>query len=816
MILHYFKIAVRNLLRDKFFSLINILGLAVGMGVCLLIYQYIHFELSYDRFHVNAQNTYRVTQTIIQNGEETGEKVYATYALGPRSKEMVPEIESFVRIHLQEEGPVVINPENNAMFQEDNVWHVDDSFLQMFDFQLKYGDRGSALKEKYQLVITEQAATKYFGDSDPVGKTLKFSLGSLSGDFVVKGVLKTLPTNSHLQFDFLLPIKHLLENSSQYKETSGWGWNNFVTYITINEATDPDMLCEKFDRVINTHVGERLAKSNKKLKTGLQPLVDIHLKSKYKMDIARNNGNMQDVRFFSIIAIFILFMAWVNYINLSTARSILRAKEVGIRKAIGALRKQLIGQFMMGSFLINFMAAMLAVGLALLLLPTLNSIIGKEIPFNALQNPEFWGWFSIIIILGTILSGLYPALVLSAFRPVSMLKSNKVWGRKGFSLRKGLIVFQFLISVLLISGTYLVYKQITFMKNKDLGIDMEKILVLNGPRVVLETLQTEGATLGSKYQVFKNKATGHYSVSSVSAIGTIPGKGYMWNGDIRRLGEPQESGRKGNMVIVDTDFTSTYEFEFLAGEKVKEDILDDKWVIINEQGVKVFGLGSPEDALHEHLINNVGDTLEVAGVVKNVHWSSLRDAHTPILFVLNNEYGAYFSIKMALWNIPETMAHLESAFHAVFPNDPFHYFFLDDDFNRQYQSDLQFGNLFSAFAILAIFIATLGLFALVSFSATLRVKEIGIRKVLGAGIPGLMILLSREYIILLLTANLIAVPVILSGSKAWLDNYAFRIGIGFELFLVPALVLIVISLLTVTYRTYATANANLIKSLRTE
>ena len=433
MFRNYFKVAVRNLSGNKVFSLINMLGLALEMGVCLLIYQYINFELSYDKFHINAENTYRITQTFT-NREDLKPSVYTTYALGPRGKEMIPEIIDFVRIRPWEIEPVITNTENNETHQEDKVWSADSDFLQMFNFPLKYGDPESALQNKHSVVITEQMANKYFGNTFPIGKRLKVSLGITSGDFVVTGVLNKLLVNSHLQFDILLPLAFLLESHTFYRENDSNGWG---------------------------------------------------------------------------------------------------------------------------------LAALLSLGIPFLTLPLLNKIIGKEITFSMVLSPEFWIWFVLIVILGAVLSGLYPAFVLSSFKPVSVLKSNKTSGGRGFGLRKGLIVFQFLSSVLLISGTYLVYKQITFMKEQDLGVDMEKILVLNGPRVFLETLE-KGEREGSKYRTFKNQATCHHAVTSVSASSSVPGRGYYYTEGFRRSGAPRDADKGVNIIIADTDFTDAYDLEFLA------------------------------------------------------------------------------------------------------------------------------------------------------------------------------------------------------------------------------------------------------------
>lgn len=814
MFKNYFKISTRILLRHKFYSLINILGLAVGMGVCLLIYQYIHFELSYDKFHKNAKNIYRITQTTFRNGENLGTGVYTTYGLGPRGKETIPEVEEFVRIRPDDVGLIVINPENDERHQENNIWYVDSTFLYMFDFPLKYGSRESVLDEQHNIVLTEQMATKYFGDANPLGKTLKISAGTLSGDFIVSGVLEALPANSHLQFDFLMPMRFLLVHWRSYRGDNGWGWEDFVTYVRLTGTADLKEVGEKYDQLVAAHTGDELAKSNSSWKIGVQPLTDIHLKSDFPKDLASHQGDIQHVQFFAMIALFILLMAWVNYINLATARAMQRAKEVGVRKSIGALRRQLFSQFMIESAMINLIASVLAIGVAYFTLPVLNSIIGNELTFTILQNPAFWFIFFLIILFGSLLSGLYPAFVLSSFNPVKVLKSITITQRRGFSLRKGLIAFQFLSSVLLISGTYLVYQQITFMKNKDLGFELEKILVVNGPRVILETTKLKSVDLEPKYQTFKTKVLGHHAITSVSGNSSVPSKGYTYNFNIRKLGEPKHTEQAGNLLLVDDNFANTYNLEFLAGGDFEE-MTRRNGVIINAEALKVLDLGAPGDAIGEELIF-LDDTISIQGVIKNMHWSSLKNAHAPTFFVHDNLYNVYFSIKISTSNIQETIAHVESAYKVVFPDDPFHYFFLDDAFNQQYQADLQFRNLFSAFSLLAIFIACIGLFALVSYSAALRIKEMGIRKVLGAGVGHLMLLLSREYIMLLFIAITLAIPAVLIGGKAWLDNYAFRTKMGMDLFLIPGLVLLLISFLTVSYRTYATAKANPVDALKTE
>lgn len=810
MIQNYFKMAFRVLQKHPTTSLINILGLAVGMGVCLIIYQYIHFEKSFDQFFSNVANTYRVTIRYVVDGEPQQERIPTNFALGVQGGSDIPEIEKFTRLHPQYGGAVVSNPEKNQPYTEDDMLFVEDNFLEVFDFSMLYGTRATALSDKNNIVITQEIATKYFGTNDPLGKTLKVSGGWAAGDFIIAGVLDKLPNNSHLQFDFLMPIKKIIEENEQYKGSDGWGWNNFITYVTLAQGSDINQVVEKYNHIVADYDTD-LSQSSTIANIGLQPVTDIHLKSAHlSIDPVSNNGSIRDVKIFSVIAFIILIIAWVNYINLSTARSINRAKEVGIRKSIGAFRKQLIGQFMVEAGVVNSLSAVLAIGIAIFMLPILNNIIGRQLELNVLHDLDFWLGFSGLIIIGAVLSGLYPAFILSSFRPASMLGSVKKAAKGGFNMRKSLIVFQFFTSVLLISGTYLVYNQISFMKSQELGIDMEKILVLNGPRVNVSWEEVE-----TKMQTFKNGVTNHHSISAACGSGSVPGKSYNWGTALWKLGESEETAQSGSLVYTDRDFTDTYDFTFLAGRGFTEMVTDERGVLINEEAVKAYGLGTPKDAINQKLNIAGVDTVTVLGVLENFHWSSLKDAHTPYLFDQSNS-TRYISFKMDLSDIQASLAHIEANFNQVFPGNPFNYFFLDDDFNNQYRADLQFGNLFTAFSVLAIFISCLGLFGLVAFSTNARIKEIGVRKALGASVSNLMLLLSKEYVKLLLIANLLAVPVILYWGQVWLDGYAYKIDLGIGTFAVPGLILIVISLLTVSYKTYSTAKSNPVNALKVE
>ncbi|MFD2036269.1 ABC transporter permease [Belliella marina] len=812
---NYLKIAFRNLKRNKFFSIINVMGLAVGMGVCLLILQYIQFELSYDEFHPKSGQIYRVIQTVEKRGEIISHSPLTTYGVAANAKTNLPEIEEIVRTNLLDISLVVLNPEKQISHQEDKLLFVDAAFLDLFHFALKYGNKASVFQENHGMVITEQIASKYFGDANPIGRTLETKGGVLGGSFVVTGVLETLPENTHLQFDFLLPVDFLINNYGKYKSGEGWDWDDFATYVLLPENVILSETAQKIENLIIQHKGDVLETNQEKWKIGLQALEDIHLNSNYTRSFESNNGNLKHLGFFSIVGIFILLMAWVNYVNLSTSQAMLRSKEVGIRKSIGAAKNQLISQFMLESVLVNFIAAAFALALSSALLPFLQELVGKNIQFIIVNDWYFWIGFSLAVIIGTIISGLYPAFVLSSFRPVNLIKTGVFNPTGNWSLRKSLIVFQFFVSVLLIAGTYLVYQQVSYMKNQDLGMDADEILVINGPRAIIETVIRNGTTLAEHYDGFKNLATSQHTVSTVTGSSSVPGKGYSFESMVRKTVNPDENVALGNIVMMDRDFIHSYGLELIAQSEIPENIPDWSYVLINETALEKLGFESADEALGQEL-EFFSYKVKILGIVRNFHWDSLKDSQSPTFYVLDNAYGVYFSVKLSKTDIQETIVHLQESFQKVFPEDPFDYFFLDEQFNRQYQADLQFGKLFSTFSLLAIFMACLGLFALVSFSASMRTKEIGIRKVLGATSGNLIGLLTKEYLYLLALAVSMTIPVIYYWGNSWLENYAYRIDIGVEFFVLPGLIMLLIAMATVLGRIYNTATDTPSKALKTE
>ncbi len=829
----HFKVGWRNLFRNKWNSLLNIGGLAIGMGVCLLICQYIHFESSYDRFHKDFQSLYRVVIDKTHNGINSGTGPYTTFKLGEKAKEEIPEVDQYVRFYASEYGAVISYTDTERRFNEEGhtMAFVDSVFLKVFNFPLVQGDRESALDGIHNIVISEKMAQKYFGSENPMGKTLEIEDGSSSGTCIVTGVLKELPINGHLQFEFLRPIENLWElgNGGSVNRYGGWAREWFGTYLKIKESADLKVVRAKLDNLITVNKAQWNDPEKVVEKTRLQPIADIHLKSDAYTypDYSDDKGNIMNIQIFAIIACFILFIGWINYINLSTARSMTRAKEVGIRKSIGALKGQLVKQFIIESVLVNSISGILAIGIAFLMLPALGDVIGKELNLLLLRTMDFWIWFFTIIFVGSILSGLYPALVLSTYSPISILSTKRTSRGGDMNLRKGLIAFQFLTSIALIAGTYLVYKQITYMRAGELGMDIERILVVKGPKILLNgpevtdgtdmvQIRAANAYARSKFLAFQEEVVGHPTITSVTGSRLVPGQ--VQDVSIKNLriwGKPENEGHQVWVVNTGMDFMKTYNLELLAGKSFNTDMLDDRFVILNEEAVKAFGFPSVQGAVQQQITFG-SSPMQIVGVVKNFHWQSLRSPHSPIVLRFDGGANNFISFKIGLADIGQSIDHIQKVYNAIYPENAFDYFFLNEDFNNQYRSDIQFGNLFLVFSILAVFLACIGLFALVSYSAVLRTKEIGIRKVHGASTLKIAMLLSKEYLFLLLIAILMSIPVILYWGKIWLENYAFKISFGLDHFLIPVFVMLSITVLTVGQKTYTAAKMNPVDSLKAD
>lgn len=836
MFRNYCIVAWRNLVRNRIFSFINVTGLAIGLAIAFLIYQYVQFELSYDRFHTKVDRLYRVP--IAYSGSFASLRASAINhpALGPAMKADFPEVEDFtrlVRASLFIPSATVTYKEDGqppVIFNEEKVWLADKSFLTMFSFPLVAGDAATALDQPQSIVITDRVAKKYFGDEDPLGKVLNIT----ELDFKVTGVMQEVPDNSHLKFDVLVSFTTLgrdLDNS--------WRWPEFYNYVLLKEGTDPAALEAKMPAFLEKYLGKIWEEHKFKSSMYLQPVADIHLKSdlNFEQDI---NSSERTVYFMSLLGLFVLVIAWINYVNLSTAKSLERSKEVGLRKVSGATKIQLVTQFFFDALVVNLLAVMLATAILLVAMPYFEDLTGKDISgvlqsTGAWNSPKFWGVVLGALALGIVVVGLYPALVLSSFNPSQVLKGKFLKSQKGLWLRKGLLGFQYVLSVFLIAGTITIYRQLTFMQNQDLGYNKEQVLVVRGPSIT-------DSTLTSRISSFRNELLQLPGIERMAASGEIPGHAILDRNTIRKMSDDEQGNLVTTISTIDQEFIKTYEMKLAAGRNFTETdrflfrderdngnnpITADGFlvtggqnkILINEDLASRLGFEKPEDALHQLVKLRLGSeyAAEVIGVVKNYHQRSLREKYDPIAYVFPAfDIRKYFSMRLGTTNISATIPQVQDLYLESFPGNAFEYFFLDDYFNKQYQSDQQFGQIFGSFTVMAIVVACLGLFGLGIFNVTQRTKEVGIRKVLGASVSAILVLFSRESVRLLLISYLICVPLIYFAVREWLNNFAFHIGMDWQIFLLPPLFLMTISVVTIALISLRAAVRSPVVSLRHE
>ena len=806
MFKNYLKIAWRNLTKNKVYSWINIGGLAIGIVACLLILQYVVFELSYEDFHVKKDRIYRVHQDRYDNGKLSTQWAAGAYAVGNSFKEAIPEIEEYVKV--VETRDIIVEVDNRPLKIE-KVFFATNSFFSVFSYALIDGDVTSVLSEPNTAAISETTATKIFGTKDVVGKDLR-----ISGDRIYKitGVYQDMPVNTQLRPNFLASYKTFVNmNTNEDGSTpeDAWAWDGCLTYLLLQKGVDPAYVESKFAPIVEEGVGELLKRFNASVEYKLLPLTDIHLGGNY-MDEPAPNGDGKTIYLLLGIAFFIIVIAWVNYINLATARAIGRAKEVGIRKTVGSKRGQLIVQFFFESILFNGLALVLALLLMIIVLPSFTKISGQAVSYNLFMESKFWLGLIAIFISGVVLSGLYPAIVLSRFRPVEVLKGKMVSTAEGAFLRKGLVVLQFTASLFLLIGSLVVYQQIQFMRNQSLGIDIAQTLVIRPP------IETD-STFSNQKKALKESLLKYPAVKNVAVSSIVPGDGPGMNaGGIRLLSQDDSEQKQYRVIRVDHDFLDLYDARIIAGRGFSKDFGAERVnVIFNQKGIEQLGLDKPEDAIGKQ-IEFWGDQCTIVGVVENFHQQSLREAYDPLILVLNPDVYGYFSIKTETAQIAQTIAQAQTEWNDFFPGNTFEYFFLDEKFDEQYKADHRFGQVFGLFTLLAIFVACLGLFGLASFTTLQRTKEIGIRKVLGASVSGILKLLYKEFAFLLGLAFLIAIPFAWYMANNWLQGYAFRISMHWTFFILPFIAIVIIALLTVSFQSIRASLANPVKSLRTE
>jgi putative ABC transport system permease protein len=804
MFKNYLKIALRNLLKYKGYSLINIFGLAVGMASCILILLYVHDELSYDQHHEKAEQIYRVTrQWFNSDGSPSLHLGHVAPPIGPLLKNDFPDILQMARLT---DGNEPLLRYQDKVFQEERFYFADPNIFEIFTLPLVKGDPKNALADPNSVVLTPAMAQKYFGNDEPLGKVLNFSN---QVDLKVTGVMQETPAAAHVHFDFLGSMK-LPEQIFGEREFKNWGSNNYATYLLF----PPNYPTATFTQAIPAFIGRHHPDGEKAIPQTtlhLQRLTDIHLHSQLDSELEAN-GNIVYVYIFSAIAFFLLLIACINFMNLATARSANRAREVGLRKVVGAERQQLIKQFLGETIVLAFIALLLAVVCVELALPKFNAFAGKELALRSQSALFIFGsLFGVALFVGVV-AGSYPAFFLSHFQPVAVLKGQKIGSTKS-RFRSTLVVFQFAISIILIVGMGVVYNQLEYCRTKNLGLNKEQIVVLP---------VNSGDEIARRYPDMRNQLLQHPQIAGVAASKRVP-SGRLLDSSGGRLIDGEKSTplefRIAN-VRVDHNFIPTYGMQMAAGRNFSVEFPTDSTqaFILNETAVKKIGWESAEAALDKPFEygNRKG---RIIGVVQDFNYESLHQPITPIVMLIAPQNFNSISVKIRAdrpADVATTLDFLKQKWQAYRPNFPFQYSFIDERYERLYQSEHRLGQIFGTFSLLAVFIACLGLFGLASYTAEQRTKEIGIRKVLGASTPGIVNLLSKDFAKLVIVANLVAWPVAYFAMNKWLQDFAYRIHLSAWTFLGAGILALGVALLTISFQAVKSALANPVEALRYE
>ena len=796
MLKNYLKIALRNFKRHKGYTFLNIAGFAIGMACCLIIFLYVRHETGFDTYHKDVERIYRIVQDIRTS---TSNRLFAPVSpmVGPTLKSDYPQIEQTARLITR--GSRLVRREE-IVFYEDRFMYADNELFEIFTIPFIQGSPQNALSRPQTLVISETMAQKYFSGENPLGETLEIN----SEEYEITGVVIDSPTNTHLKYDFIAS----LETWKDWSEMSNWYSTMFFTYLKVKPNVNMKEFSQQISHVADKYVGERLASRGTTYFYLLQHVPSIHLYSNIGFDVEAP-GNPLYVKIFSLVGLFIILIAGLNFMNLATARAANRSKEVGLRKVVGAQRFQLIGQFLGESILMAILSLGLALVLARFLITLLNNLIGLTLNFADLLRPEI-----LVVLMGGaclvgVLAGLYPAFVLSSFKPAQTLKGVLSGGSRTIGLRTVLVVVQFTISVFLIIGTLSMYKQYDYMRSQNLGFEKEQKLVLP---------LRGGINVEKSFETVKGIFSNHSSVSGVTVSSSIPGRGFS-SFSIGLIGEEDPKNQDMFHLHFDTDFIPNYGIEMVEGRPFRKEMKTDFMgaFLINEAAVKAFGWTSPEDALGKRLQTGYGGRINpIIGVTKNFHFRGLQTEVEPLVMEFLPWSFRYLTISMNITHIKETMTFVESQWKILFPENPFESFFLDMDFNRQYKADEQAGSIFSIFTLLGLGIACMGLFGLASFMAESRTREIGIRKVLGASTPGLVVMLSKQFTKWVILANCVAWPIAYVFIDRWLKNFAYRSNIGIGIFVFSGFVTLFIALLTISFQSVKAAASSPVKALKYE
>ncbi len=805
MFIHYLKMALRNQAKNRAFSFINVTGLAIGLTVFVLIINYVSFEFSFDKIHTKSDRIYRVESQFFEDGRKTDDWATSSFGYGSAISNEMTGVDNFVRIGIQNTEQTVIYHEKRV--RENDIAYSEPSFFSVFNFKLKKGAPDDQLKRPNTVVITEKVAQRFFKDENPVGKLLTFANGSSFRDCEVTGVIEDFPQNSHIHFSYLISYETLPDWMKDF-----WYLHEAYTYLLLSPGKDPKEIEEQFPVMAEKYKTHDALK-NKQWSVSLVPLEQIHLnpQKQYEREI---KGSKRSLVTLIIIAVIILLTAWINYINLTTARSMERAKDVGVRKVAGAFRFQLICQYLFESWMVNFAAVFIAAVLIVALRPVFNWIIGEKIGLFILTQPLFWLSAISVLVVGIVISGFYPAFIMTRIKPSVILKGNYFNSKSGGTTRQILVVFQFAAALFLICGTFIIYKQVKYMQAQKLGVDINQTIVLKFP-VIRDNLN-------QRVTMFAENLEQEQIISSVALSDAVPGMEIAYFASNRLQGDDAGQYRLYEMLNVDYGFIKTFDIEILAGRSFQKGFGNEREnLLINEAAMNTLGFSKPEDALGKNvMLEGENEPVKIIGVVKNWHQRGLTNAYTPIMFILNGRLHwvpqKYIAVKATGSDYDTVLELVKQRWDSYFPEASFDYFFLDHFFDSQYKTDKRFGKIVSIFTGLAFFISVLGLWALAAYTASRKVKEVGVRKVLGAHDGNIIYLFSKEIIVLVLIALSIATPVSVIIMKKWLLNYAFRTEISFWIYFAGGAITILIAMLTVGWQSWKAATQNPVEALRYE
>ncbi len=800
MKIYFLKIALRSIFKNKLYSLINIIGLTVGITAFLMLTLFVRYERSFDTFFRNSDNIYRLRY---ERSSDEGETVKFASCCPPaaiRIRELYPEVEKIARV-FRYRATVIFG---DTKFYEERMYFAEPQLFDVFNFDFISGDPATGISNANCAFISESYSRKYFGSESPLGKAI---IVDKEMSFVITGIFRDLPGNSHLNFDILLSWPDLINHYGPEMESS-WGDTGFFTYLVLNPASTPVELEEKLKSLVEMDFGEELKYYKLTLDLKVQSLTDIHLKSHFMQEM-EVNGNYETVLFMSIIAFFILLIALVNYVNITTARSLTRATEVGLSKVVGATRVELIQQFFVETMLVNLFAFILSLILLLVFLPLFYNQTGISATF--IMWNESWFWLSLITlyIASGILSGVYPAFVLTSFRPADVLKGNYAHSGKGVFLRRVLVTFQLLMAICLITCTLLIFQQVHYLRKQEKGISISNILALRAPRI-------RDSSFGSKLIAFKEELLRNQIITKFSVGTEVPGRQILWDaGGIFRVGSDQSKNYQ--IIGIDYDYLDLLEAKILAGRNFDRSYgTDSTSLILNEKAVKWMGFASPEEAINKQ-VNYWGNIYNIVGVVENYCQQSPKEAFEPHIFRFlpqGRDVRGVFMIKIKPGSETNALSLVETTYSEFFPDNPFDYFFLENYYDQQYRDEKLLGTIFMIFSLLALVVTSLGIFGLTVFLLLQKTKEISIRRIVGSNIFGIIILFSRDFVRITLFAFLLAIPLCYIWFSHWRNNFEAKLDVSIWYFIIPFLAVMTLTLITIGIIVFKTASISPAENLR--